>query len=67
MKRFNEYDDAYVYAVGMARLASADCGIRRTEEFGKDGFNVSFLPKPENTYGSELMAERVTPSHPITN
>jgi hypothetical protein len=67
MIRFNDYSEAYRYAVAQAQATKLDTGIRRTKELGTDGFNVSFLPKPENTYGSELMSERVTPGSPLTN
>lgn len=65
-KFFKKYHDAYDHAVASARATKADHGISKTTELGSKGFVVRMLPRPENSYGSELSAERVTPNHPVT-
>jgi len=64
-KRFTDYDDARRYAGKTAREIGIDVGIRRTEEFGRDGYTVNLLPKPAHRAGSELRCEVVTPMDPL--
>jgi hypothetical protein len=40
-------------------MGGPDAGITKAREFGQQVYNVSFLPKKENTFGSEMNAERV--------
>ena len=56
---FADYDKAKSYARELVRTYNRDAGILKTREFNKQVYRVSFLPKPENTFGSELTAERV--------
>lgn len=64
---FTNYHSAYRYAVLQARKLKMDHGIRKVKEFGKERYRVFMLPRPENTYGSDLLAERVRPSDPLTD
>jgi hypothetical protein len=57
----NEYDAAKTYARELVRATGLDAGILKTREFRMEVYQVSLLPKPENTFGSELLAERVRP------
>ncbi len=41
MERFTDYHKAYNSAVRRARRIASPMCIRRTREFGRDGFNVS--------------------------
>lgn len=59
-RSFKIYEDAKTYARELASLGGPDVGIRKTVEFGTLVYAVSFLPKKENCYGSELTAERVS-------
>jgi len=64
-RRFTHWNDAHVEAVLLARLLKHDVGIWRENEFGKDGYNIRSLPRPENRYGYELRCEVVSPSDPL--
>jgi len=55
------YDDAYDLAVERAKASGIDQFISRS---GDGGFRVEYATRPENTFGSDLMKERVTPNHP---
>lgn len=65
MDRFTDYKEARTAAIKLARLLGRETGILRQKEFGKDGFNVYHLPKPENRYGFELRCEVVRPTDPL--
>jgi hypothetical protein len=58
-KTFTDYDGAKAYARELAAIGGPDAGITKAREFGKQVYIVSFLPKKENTFGSEMNAERV--------
>jgi hypothetical protein len=57
--KFTDYDAAKAYARELAAMGGPDAGITKAREFGRQVYNVSFLPKKENTFGSEMNAERV--------
>ena len=63
--RFTEWKEAHTAAVLLARQLKRDVGIWRQTEFGKDGYNIRSLPKPENRYGHELRCEVVSPNDPL--
>lgn len=60
-KFIKDYTEAYNSAVDLANRTGRDAGVRKTVEWGKSGFVVALLPKPENTFGTDLLAERVAP------
>ena len=64
-KRFEDWKAAHTYAVLFAREIGRDVGISKTVEYGKTGFNVHSLPRPENRHGFELRAEVVRPTDPL--
>jgi len=64
-QRFKEWKEAHTAAVVLARQIGHDVGIWRQAEYGKDGYNIRSLPKPENRYGHELRCEVVTPRDPL--
>ena len=43
----------------MVSLTGLDYGILKAKEFSRTVYNVIGLPKPENSFGHELLAERV--------
>lgn len=60
--RFTDYNEAARFAAQQVTKYGRDYGIRHCREFGRDGYNVSSLPAPSHTFGSDLYtAERVTP------
>jgi hypothetical protein len=61
---FTDYHAAYDLAVATARRMRLDIGIRAVNEFGKRGFRLNFLPRPENSFGWETRCERITPDCP---
>ncbi len=63
--RFTDWKAAHTAAVLLARQLGREIGILRQKEFGKDGYNVYHLPKPENRFGFELRCEVVKPSDPL--
>lgn len=66
MTRFTSYDEAYDAAVTMAQTVKTDVGILRVREYGRDGYNVALLPRPDCCFGRDLLPERVTPASPRT-
>ena len=64
-ERFSTWKEAHSAAVRLARSLGHDVGIWRQEEFGRDGYNIRSLPKPENRYGHELRCEVVAPGDPL--
>ena len=64
MKRFKHYLEALEYAIDEANKYQIDYGIRRRQEYNRDGFNVFMLPREDQTFGDDLMAERVKPGTP---
>lgn len=64
-ERHEDYKAAHTAAVKLARLLGREVGILRQKEFGRDGFNVYHLPKPENRYGFELRCQVVRPTDPL--
>ncbi|KPK27041.1 MAG: hypothetical protein AMK69_11060 [Nitrospira bacterium SG8_3] len=67
MRAFDDYHEAYNCAVAMAKEFRIDYGVRKVKEFGKVRYLVYGLPIPENTFGQDLNAERVTKNHPFTD
>ena len=63
--RFTDWKAAHTAAVLLARELKRDVGIWRQEEFGRDGYNIRSLPRPENRYGHELRCEVVSPDDSI--
>lgn len=63
--RFTNWKEAHTAAALLARQIGHDVGIWRQAEFGKDGYNIRSLPKPQNRYGHELRCEVVSPSDPL--
>lgn len=61
MNRFIDWKEARAEAQKRADASGLDVGLWRVVEFGKDGFNIRYLPKPENRYGHELQCEVVRP------
>lgn len=64
-QRYKEWKDARTAAVQLARQLGHDVGIERMKEFGRDGYNVFSLPKPQFRFGFELRCEVVTPTDPL--
>ena len=64
-ERFADWKAAHTAAVLLARQIGHDVGIWRQTEYGKDGYNIRSLPKPENRYGHELRCEVVSPADPV--
>ena len=56
----NDYDGAKEYARELVKATGLDAGILKTKEFNTPVFLVRFLPKKENTFGDDLLAERVS-------
>ena len=63
-QRFSNWKEAHTAAVNLARELKHDVGIWLQEEFGKDGYNIRSLPRPENRYGHELRCEVVVTIRP---
>ena len=59
--RFESYDEAARYAAERCRATDyrQDYGIRCQKEFGRNGYNVAPLPRPDRCFGSDLRAERI--------
>lgn len=55
---FQDWHDAHAYAQAKANETGLSVGIER---FGKDGFNVRFIPKPQFRFGCDLRCEAVEP------
>lgn len=64
--RFTDYREAHNYAVGLAIRLGREVGIEAAKEYGKPGFNVHHLPRPEHRFGYELRVEVVGPNDPLT-
>jgi len=60
MKRFIEWKDAHTHAQKLANDTKLDVAIRRTREYGRDGFNVSFASQNDSDYAR---AEIVRPHY----
>ena len=60
--RYMDYSEALAVARARANATGLDCGIRKVNEYGKWGYNVSLLPQPEKSFGSDARAERVRPN-----
>lgn len=61
---FKEYKGAYQEAVTRARTSKIDQFISKRKEFGETVYIVEYATRPENTFGSDLLKERVTPTSP---
>jgi hypothetical protein len=66
MSRHDTWEEAHEAALKLARLLNRETGILRQQEFGRDGYNVYSLPRPENRCGFELRCEIVRPTDPST-
>ncbi len=64
-RRFETWKEAHTAACLLARSIGHDVGIWRAVEFGREGFNIRSLPRPENRYGHELQCEVVTARDPL--
>jgi hypothetical protein len=59
--RYDTYDDAARNARDVATRHNMDVAIRRTKEYGKTGFNVSYAAKQDSDYAR---AEIIKPGEP---
>lgn len=59
--RYARYEDAYDAAQVQASTHNLDVAIRKTKEYGKTGYNVSFAARNDSDY---YWAEIVTPNCP---
>ena len=59
--RFTTYLEAWEAARVQATSSNLDVAIRRTREYGKDGFNVSYASRNDSDYAR---AEIVKPHQP---
>lgn len=58
---YTDWHEAHRAAQEMADSSGLDVGIRASDEYGEKGFYVGYLPRPENRYGRDAMAEVVPP------
>ena len=65
MSFYRDYNEAFNSAVRLARLLRREVGLEKFSEFGKPGFRVFSLPKPENRCGFELRCQVVGPNDPL--
>lgn len=63
--RFYTYENAYNFASTRANASGLSQGIAVAVEYGKVGYNVSFLPRVGKRFGWELRCEAVEPGAPI--
>ena len=61
---FHAYGDALNAAIDLANQLGREVGISKTQEYGREGYGVHHLPRPENRCGFELRAEVVAPGTP---
>lgn len=61
---FADYKEAFNSAVDLAVRLGKEVGLEGFKEYGKPGFRVFHLPKPENRYGFELRCQVVRPDEP---
>ena len=61
MSFFRDWHEARAHAQERANAIGVSHGVLATSEYGRKGFSVRMLPKPENCYGLEARAERVEP------
>jgi len=59
--RFENYPDAHHAAQDRANRTGQSVGIHKTREYGRDGFNVSFIPGIGFRFGSDYLCEVVEP------
>ncbi len=59
--RFENWHEAHKFAQERANKTGLSNGIDKTTEFGRVGYNVRFIPKPENRYGRDYTCEAVEP------
>jgi hypothetical protein len=64
-RRFDTWKEAHTAAVMLARQLGREIGLWRAVEFGREGYNIRSLPRPENRYGHELQCEVVGPRDPL--
>ena len=58
--RFENYHDAHRWAQDRANRTGLSVGIRKTREYGREGFNAAFMP-PKFRFGSDHTCEAVEP------
>lgn len=61
-KFFRDYHEARRYAEERAVALRLPFGIEGANEFGRKGFTVKMLPRPENRHGWETRCEVVSPT-----
>lgn len=61
---FTDYKEAFNAAIDLANLLGRETGLEAAKEYGKPGFRLHNLPKPENRYGFELRCQVVQPGEP---
>ena len=59
--RFERWEDAQAFAQKRANESGLSCGIERMKEYGRDGFNVRFIPGPKYRFGCDARCEVVDP------
>ena len=57
-ERFTEWKDAHAAAQRQANQSNMDVAIRKTKEYGKTGYNVSYASRNDSDYA---LAEIVKP------
>jgi hypothetical protein len=61
---FSTWKEAHTAAVLLARKLGHDVGLWGNNEFGRQVFNISSLPRPENR-SVEARCEVVSPTDPL--
>jgi len=64
---FTNYNIAYNEAVKRCRKSKLDMFLSKIYEYGEARYKIEYATRPENTFGNDLLKERITPSHPRTN
>jgi len=62
---YTDYKKAHSAAVQLARQLGRQVGIEACREYGKPGFRVHHLPRPEKRQGFELRCEVINPEDPL--
>ena len=61
-----DYKVASALAHATANASGLACGIRKVKWYNQAGYVVSFLPRPENRFGSDYLCEAVEPDRLVT-
>ena len=56
---FTDYTLARLHAENEAGRIGVDHGVLATTQYGKPGYLVSMLPRPDKSFGDDARAERV--------